>query len=358
MSLSELYIRNENFEILGIIDDATSVIWTERYDECGDFEIYVRKTNKIMSILRYKFVNFACYVTRDDSKMVGFIEEITITTTEEQEQYVIFSGRCALGLLSRRVIANTEDFEDTSVNLILGKLITDNIVSASIEARNINLLTCNSTISGTTSVSKISGNYFGQNLYECATELCRTYDIGIRAVPVYSSQIIYTIGEIEIQFYKGAERTGNSGTRPVIFSKENDNLVESTYKDSTVKYMNAALVLKSGETPSDLTTAFTGGATGIHRGEIFTEIRTNVASQFLKETLIYRGKQELAKYKYMGEMEATASSGGTYEYRTHYNLGDRVVVDFGDGWLYFATVAEVTECLDETGYHLTPKLKY
>ena len=36
----DLYITNPKFELVGVIDSYTSLIWTERYNDCGDFEIY------------------------------------------------------------------------------------------------------------------------------------------------------------------------------------------------------------------------------------------------------------------------------------------------------------------------------
>ena len=36
-----LYIKNMEFETVGVIDTAESVIWRETYVGCGDFELYL-----------------------------------------------------------------------------------------------------------------------------------------------------------------------------------------------------------------------------------------------------------------------------------------------------------------------------
>ena len=47
----DLYIANQNFQIVGIIDAASSLIWSERYFEIGDFEIYVPATDDYVDLL-------------------------------------------------------------------------------------------------------------------------------------------------------------------------------------------------------------------------------------------------------------------------------------------------------------------
>ena len=40
MAHMEATILDTNFNIIGIVDDYQSMIWTERYSQTGDFEIY------------------------------------------------------------------------------------------------------------------------------------------------------------------------------------------------------------------------------------------------------------------------------------------------------------------------------
>lgn len=359
MALDELYIYNLNFEKIAIIDNAESVIWTERFDECGDFEIYMRAEAEIMRLLTHE--KFACYVTHRDSDMVGLIEKYTVEMDDEQNQHVIISGRCAVSLLSRRVIANQEDFKDKYASDIINELILNNIIESSVAARNIDRLQYVYNISNADTVPQITGNYFGKNLYECVVELCRTYGYGIKSrmaqIPVGGTTKL----GISISLYQGVDRTGTGGLAPVTFALEYDNLQQSTYSDSEIEYVNAALVSDSGDTPPYLATTFAGSGVGIRRKEIYVELK-NVKYRDYQSNYEYiwrnYGNQELAKYHYSGTFDAQANSVGTYEYKKHYNLGDRVAIATDYGYTTYATVTEVTACLDDTGYHLTPKLKF
>lgn len=344
MALDELYIYDLNFKKIAIIDNAKSVIWTERFDECGDFEIYMLADTKIMRMLTSS--KFACYVTHRDSDMVGLIEKYTVETDEEQNRYVIISGRCAVSLLSRRVIDNQEDFTNKTVPVILNEIIQNNITNSTVAARNITgLQYAESSMSKTPST--ITGNYFGKNLYECVIELCRTYGYGIKSVARENNG--KTVG-INLILYVGTDRKGK-----VIFSADYDNLLESTYSDSEIEFVNAALVSTSGDIPMALTTTYAGGGTGIRRKEIYVEVKNTKTTD--TNILKSYGNQELAKHHYTGIFEAKANSVGTFEYKTHYNLGDTVAVKTGYGFTTYAIVSEITTSLDDTGYHLTPKLK-
>lgn len=358
MSLSELYLRDENFKIIAVIDDAKSVIWTERYDECGDFEIYIRADSEVA---KRPLNNLRKYVTHNDSTMVGIIEKFSIESTEEGEKSVILSGKSMVGVLGYRVITNTEDFQNASLDSVVTTLITDNIISSSIEARNIEIFGGVTFLASTSSVPKISGNYFGENLYECIAKLCRAHNYGIRAIPVYADKSIYELDEIIIQFYKGVDRTWHSWSDlPVVFSQENDNLADYTLEESVTDQVSTALVSNSGDTPSKLTTVFTDQINfdGIRRREIYAKYTKTTSASYLPTALSIYGLKEISKHKYFGEVTANISDTQTYEYGTHYNLGDMVIVRFDSTTTIEARVVEITSCLDSTGYHVMPKLKY
>ena len=48
----DIYVLNDNFERVGIIDGYTSIIWTIRYYEPGDFELYLAADNNILNLIQ------------------------------------------------------------------------------------------------------------------------------------------------------------------------------------------------------------------------------------------------------------------------------------------------------------------
>ena len=57
----DLYIADQNFQIVGIIDAPSSLIWAERYFEIGDFEIYVPATDDYADIQVFDWISGADY---------------------------------------------------------------------------------------------------------------------------------------------------------------------------------------------------------------------------------------------------------------------------------------------------------
>ncbi len=95
----DLYITNPKFELVGVIDSYTSLIWTERYNNCGDFEIMISANDKNVDILQNGY-----YIKRTDTDRVGIIETKTTQTNEETGDYIIVSGRMLESILDRRIV--------------------------------------------------------------------------------------------------------------------------------------------------------------------------------------------------------------------------------------------------------------
>ena len=48
----DLYIMNPKLEIIKVVDSASSVIWTRRYNEAGDFEVYIKADDAILEYMK------------------------------------------------------------------------------------------------------------------------------------------------------------------------------------------------------------------------------------------------------------------------------------------------------------------
>ena len=76
----EIYVLDSrnNYTPVGVIDSYTSLIWTKRYYNYGDFELYLPASDNLLDILRPDF-----FITRDDDDSVMVIEKIQIQTDAE-----------------------------------------------------------------------------------------------------------------------------------------------------------------------------------------------------------------------------------------------------------------------------------
>ena len=84
----DLYVLNEDLEIIGIVDCYSSLIWANRYDKDGDCEIYIEANKENVELLKQDY-----YLIRaDDDNMVCKIKYIETDTDAENGDYLTITG--------------------------------------------------------------------------------------------------------------------------------------------------------------------------------------------------------------------------------------------------------------------------
>ena len=66
-----LYVYNKSMQLVGIVDRYIALIWTDRYDECGDFELTIDNNKDYKKFLIQDY-----YVRTDYSDRWAIIEKI------------------------------------------------------------------------------------------------------------------------------------------------------------------------------------------------------------------------------------------------------------------------------------------
>lgn len=341
----DLYILNREFEILGVIDDAESVIWTTRYVQAGDFEIYISATPQNLSLLRV-----GNYVKRWDDEMVGVIKTISVTTDAENGNYITASGPDLKNILASRIVWQ-QTILSGSVFQCISKLLTDNIISPTIQERKIaNFSIAPNTISDPETIEK---QVTGDNLLDVITEICETYGYGFKLTLSDSKSIVFSL-------YQGANRSQNQDINPrVVFSSDFDNLVNTTYSYDESNYHNVALVAGEGEGSARKTQAV-GTASGLDRYELFVDSRDissnegEITEEEYNAQLIQQGLESLAEYQTTESYDGEVIEQYTYTYKQDYYLGDIVTAANELGIMADTRITEVIESEDAEGHKIIP----
>lgn len=340
----DLYILDKIFKPIALIDNASSVIWADRYYDTGDFEIYIPASTKILSILQEEY-----YVKRMDSDMVGIIEKINLQTDIENGDYITASGRDLKSILERRIIWNQSNLSG-KVEMILRQLVNENVINPTMAARKIPNIKLG-TIKGFTETAEFQVT--GDNLMEKIIELCKTAEIGWKVT-------LTAEGEIVIDFYRGENRSYSQSVNPyVVFSPTFDNLLTTETAQDITTFKNAALVAGEGEGTARKTVAI-GTASGMARRELFIDARDISSnndeishSKYIK-LLTERGNEELAEAVKTLGVSGTAETTLTYKLNEDYFLGDTVAVENEYGTKANSKILEVIECEDESGVSIIP----
>ena len=241
-SIPDVWILDEDFQKMDIIDDYTSLIWSRRYYEVGDFELYVRVTDKNLKLLNVDLSTTARFIMRNDTKEVMRIEKIEISTDAEEGDFITASGRDLRCLLYQRVTNEEISLGETLNSPVTGDTLNDDavkITEAIYTMVNYNLynpsdskrkiprfIIQTNTIDVGTSAMRID---VGENVGEKVEELCNDFRIGWKA-EWNGSQIVFTC-------YEGEDRTSE-----VVFSEEFSNLIKFTNTENLEDFYNTMLV--------------------------------------------------------------------------------------------------------------------
>lgn len=342
----DLLIYDEEFKLLDIVDTGSSVIWANRFRQCGDFELYIPTSADLLELLQEDR-----FVGRPDDDMLCIIEKVVANTDEENGDYMTVTGRCVRSILDRRIVWEQTALNDTVEN-VMRRLVTDAFISPAIAARKYDKLVLAPPHGYT---ETISTQYTGDNILEAIEKLCTTYNYGFK--------ITLQGGLLVLDFYKATDRSKNQEENtPIIFSEEYDNLTASTYTKDKTAYKSVALVAGEGEGSARRRTVV-GRSTdqaGLHRRELFVDAKDissndgEITDTEYMAQLSVRGHTAITQAAQVESMEGTVEPRQMYKYGTDYYMGDIVSVVTKYGIQSTTQVLEVVESWDENGYECTP----
>lgn len=346
----DLYIANTEFENIFVLDSYNSLIWTDRYNSYGDFEIY---TNMNISLLEYLKQDY--YIRRYDSEYVMIIEKILIKSDVEEGDKLTVSGRSLESILDRRIIwgqktvtGNLQDAIET--------LLNENIISPSKPERKIdNFIFEESTDEIITSLT-IDAQYVGDNLYDVIKKICEERSIGFKITLNDNNQFVFKL-------YSGVDRSYEQTDNPyVVFSPSFDNLLSTNYMESKSSYKNVSLVGGEGEGSARKFTAV-GNSSGMDRRELFSDASSISSEQEDGTTLSdaeytyllrQKGNEDLAENAVVVSMDGEAETQIMFKYGEDFYNGDIVQVIDAYGHDVRARVYEIVTSEDESGLSVYP----
>lgn len=348
-----LEVFDNNFARQAVCDDYESAIWTDRYNEYGDFELCFGLGEKkdFLSIYLPDY-----YLLSEDSEYGMILTGIKIETDAEAGNRLIVTGQSFESILTRRIIWTQTTISGNFQNAIK-KLINENIISPSIENRKIsNFKFIESEDERITSLTIDETQFTGTVLYEAIKALCDVHNVGFKVILNRDSN------DFEFSLYLGEDKSYSQETNPyVVFSPTFDNIINSSYLENQQNYSNIALVAGEGEGAARKKLVV-GNETviGVDRRELFVDARdlsSNVnggtlsAAQY-NNVLKNRGLEKLDEVDIEKVFEGQAETSQLYRYGEHFFMGDIVELENDYGitskvrvteYIYSDSTSEITE---------------
>ena len=256
----DLYVLDTDFNTVAVVDSYNSLIWTDRYQLCGDFELYLPASKSIAETFKQDY-----YLWSKHSDRMMIIESVTVERNAEDGDMATITGRSLESILDRRVIWGLKVLSG-SLQDAVETLLNECIINPSKPERKIDNFIFEASDDPVITTLEIDTQYTGDNLYDVITNLCSERGIGFKVTLNDQKQFVF-------QLYAGEDRTYDQIKNPyVTFSPEFDNLLDSKYVESREEYKNVTLVGGEGEGEERRYTAV-GNTSGLARRELFTDAR-------------------------------------------------------------------------------------
>ena len=371
----EFMVLDKNYDGIAMIDTFTSAIWTVRYDEAGDFEIYTPVRLDYIQAMQ-----IGNYLWNRDSDRLMVIETVEIETDAEEGPQLIVTGRSLESILDRRIVTGSQNFSG-NLQSVLFAIIQNEVISSGGTRRIPGFSLKTSSDSRITSISISELSIRGENVYDVVCSLCQANKVGWRILPKGA-------GGFEFELYVGVDRSYAQSVNPyVTFSPSFENLLNSNYIKSFKSYKNSIyavgtyqkeVVLQNkykddnGEWVVEEQTTYeeaevvawqyseTATPSGLARREMFIDNGgVNDGEQggeyatwdaVNKEKAIAELGEHQTTTAFEGELEATRQ----YIYGEDFNIGDIVQVENEFGITGTVYISEIVFSQDANGITITP----
>jgi hypothetical protein len=357
----EVFILDGNLLRTEIVEQFESMIWTERYQGYGDFQLDIDP-----SLADSPLFNQGTFLGIDKSSRVMYIDSTEEKNNDDGKRVLVCKGKSLEAKLLERpngYVANV----NAAITLGNGATTPANIV------RNLFTAIC---VSNATQVndqmpfiqpgvfSPTSGRIAEPtdtptiqttigNLYETIQNICRVYNLGFRLIrPLDDSKLYFEV-------YMGYDRTTSQTAKDaVVFSSALDSLTDTSELIVSDGLKNVAYVYA----PNGTTTVYGNGAdantAGFDKKILVVDASdiTDAAGAGLTAKLVQRGTEELAKNRILQGFDGQIPQSGSYVYGTNYELGDLVEKRSDKGTVSQMRVTEQIFVQDKTGERSYPTL--
>lgn len=346
----ELTLLDTSLDAVAIVDEYKSIIWSDRYQEHGDFELYSPVTASILSVFKQDY-----YLLNRNSEHVMIIEKLLIKTDVESGNHITITGRSLESILKRRIVWKQRTLSGNLQNGIK-TLLNENVISPSDSARRIDNFIFEASTDPRITGLTIDTQYTGDELYEVISKLCKKHGIGFKVTLNDNKQFVFKL-------YMGTDRSYDQTDNPyVIFSPDFENIVNSNYIESKSALRNVALIGGEGEGSARRYTTI-GNARGLDRRELFVDARdisSDVGDDVVLTEAEYnaklteRGHEWLAENTDVTSFEGEVEAAVMFKYQEDFFDGDIVQIANEYGHETKARIIEMTTSNNEQGTFVYP----
>lgn len=258
----EVISLNTNKQKVAVIDSYKSFIWNDRYEDLGDFELYIPAS----AVDTLANIHQDYYIQCSESDRTMIVEKVNYKTDLENGNFVIISGRSLESILQRRIVWNDDgsitqvtltkildpkdDSEDSgsqffvwqAIEYLLKLYIIDPEIVDNKAWRKIPNFEFEVPNDPEIALKMMSPcSYQGDNLYDVIKSICESYEFSFKiTMDSETKKFVFSL-------YKGVSHLASQTENPyVCFSTDFDNLTSSDSSLDMSTYKNMAYYRGTG----------------------------------------------------------------------------------------------------------------
>lgn len=302
----EIRIYDANLYRQGQIENQTSLIWTRKYYEPGNFELHAPITDENLRLLQPGNI-----VGKKGSEEAGIIEDLEKEESDIKNE-VTAKGRFLSAYMDRRLVKQTVNFEGR-IEVAMRQLLSGVVAIPLVEL---------GTLHGFTETVRFQATM--KNLQSLETKLSKSGAIGYRFTPDFIEK------KIVFDTYQGKDRTFRQNVNNrVIFSEDYNNLNNALYKYNDQGLRTYAVVGGEGEGSSRVYVTL-GSGEGLGLRELFVDAKDiqseGLTSTEYRDALLQRGREALNEAIVSESLECETEAAINFTYKEDYDLGDIVTI--------------------------------
>lgn len=331
----EVYLLDSLLRRVEVVDKFESLIWTERFQDIGDFELNIHSTRQS----RTQFAS-GTRIACNKSYRVMTVETLEDKTDAEGKQILNVKGRSLEAYLEDRTAKETmADLGDEPKWVItdqpadVARTMFDHICrTGALDPGDIIPFLMPGTIFPVGTIPEPSTGIIWEQepdtLKNALQKLCEIYDLGFRLVRNFDASQLY------FDIYSGNDRTTKQDFfPPVIFAPGFDNLQNTTELTNIQDSKNVAyvfsevgsLVVYPDGVDPDQVVGFDRRVLYVNASDVTAET-INVMG-----ALETAGKQALSEHRTLSAFDGELNQNSAYIYGIDYELGDLVELRNEDG---------------------------
>lgn len=353
----ELYLLDALNRRQTVVDIFESMIWTERWQSSGDFELVIHSTQDTRGL----FVSGTRFVINESYRVME-VQTVQDKYDADGKAVLTVKGISLEYILDDRVLKDGFSASNKWTMTEQPSIIARNIFHQACAIGNLDSDDALGITEGSHGIFPDDNIDPGDSetiefpimsAYSAIKQVCEIYDLGFRIVRNHNGQLFFDI-------YAGRDRTSaQSEDTAVIFSPDLENLQNTTELSTTALYKNVAYVFSPFGARVVYGDLVDPGIAGFERRVLLleiTDIEEGTTTSEANAIMDRRGREELAKSRALMVFDGEINQNGVYRYGIDYHLGDLVEMRNIDGVSNYMRVTEQIFISDAEGERSYPTL--